>query len=217
MKKVEIREMEELLMVVDMVNGFTKGGVMADPYIMHIVPAIRTSMEEALTNPKKGVAVIKEYHTKKAKEFQVHPQHCLQGTWEADLVEELADLEPYCYTFLKNSTSAIWAPGFLEFIKQLIRNPKFKKIKIVGCCTDICVMDLAIPLKKLCDELDIEVEIMVLKEAVETFQIKPHVYDAEGRMMEEGIHDRNQWNQMAFQFMKQAGIKIEEGYQKVLK
>lgn len=216
MKKVEISEIEELTIVVDMVNGFAKEGVMADPFIMHIVPAIRGYMEEALESPNKAVAVIKEYHDENAKEFDIHPPHCKKGTKEAEMVDELKDLEEYCYTFLKNSTSAIWAPGFLEFIKSLLKNPKFKKIRVVGCCTDICVMDLSIPLKKLLDQLNIDVEVIVPTEAVETFQIKPHTYDESGRIVEEGIHDRNEWNTMAFKFMRQAGIQIEEkGYQKV--
>lgn len=216
MKKVEISEIEELTIVVDMVNGFAKEGVMADPYIMHIVPAIRYYMEEALENPNKAVAVIKEYHDENAKEFDIHPPHCKKGSKEAELIDELKDLEPYCYEFLKNSTSAMWAPGFLDFMKQLLKNPKFKKIRIVGCCTDICVMDLGIPLKKLLDQLNIDVEIIVPTEAVETFEVKPHTYDESGRLIEEGIHDRNEWNKMAFKFMKQAGIRVEEkGYQKV--
>lgn len=216
MKKIEISEIEEITIVVDMVNGFAKEGVMADSYIMNIVPAIRRYMEEDLNSPNKAVVVIKENHDEHASEFNIHPAHCIRGTKEAMLVDELADLEPYCYTFLKNSTSAIWAPGFIEFIKALIKNPKFKKVRVVGCCTDICVMDLSIPLKKLFDELNIDIEVIIPKEAVETFQIKPHTYDEAGNIIEEGIHDRNEWNNMAFRFMQQAGIKVEEkGYQKV--
>lgn len=203
MKKVEIRDIEQLTIVVDMVNGFAKEGIMADPYIMHIVPAIRNYMEEDLNSENAAVVVIKENHDEHASEFNIHPSHCIKGTKEAMLVDELADLEPYCYTFLKNSTSAIWAPGFIDFIKAVIKNPKFRKIRVVGCCTDICVMDLSIPLKKLLDELNIDVEVIIPKEAVETFEIK-------------GVHERDQWNDMAFRFMGQAGIKVEEKvYQKV--
>ncbi len=217
MKKVKIEEMEELVIVVDMVNGFVKGGVMADPYIMHIVPPIRAYMEEALENPHKGVAVIKEYHDEESVEFQIHPKHCIKNTWEAELVDELKDLETYCYPFLKNSTSAIWAPEFTDFIREILKNPTFKRITIMGCCTDICVMDLAIPLKKLCDELNIALEVVVPKDAVETYELEPNLYDEEGHLEKEGIHDRKEWNQMAFRFMKQAGIEVEEkGYQKVL-
>ncbi len=216
MKKVEISDIEELTIVVDMVNGFAKEGVMADPYIMHIVPAVRGYMEEDLNHPNKAVVVIKENHDENAQEFKIHPPHCKKGTKEAMLLDELKDLEEFCYIFLKNSTSAIWAPGFIEFIKAVLKNPKFRKIRVIGCCTDICVMDLSIPLKKLLDELNIDVEVIVPKEAVETYQIKPHTYDEYGRIIEEGIHDRNEWNNMAFRFMQQAGIQVEEkGYQKV--
>lgn len=216
MKKIEVNEIEELTIVVDMVNGFAKEGVMADPYIMHIVPAIREIMIGNLNSPNQAVAVIRDSHDEDAQEFQIHPPHCQKGTKEANLIDELSDLEIYCYEFLKNSTSTIWATGFLDFIKELLRNPKFKKVKLVGCCTDICVMDLGIPLKKLFDELNIDIEVIVPEHAVETFEIKPNTYDEYGRVVEEGIHDRQEWNNMAFRFMKQAGIKVEEkGYQKV--
>lgn len=217
MQKKNINETEEMIIVVDMINGFMKGGVMADPYIMHIVPTIRNYMEEAIQNSSKNVVVIRDAHEKGAMEFKVHPEHCLKDSWESSLIDELRDLLPYCYEFEKNSTSTIWAGEtntFLPFIKKALTNPKLKRIKIVGCCTDICVMDLAIPLKKLCDELNIDIEVIVPTEAVETYQIKPNLYDQEGRLIEEGIHDRQEWNDMAFKFMNQAGINVL-GYQKV--
>lgn len=210
MQKTEVKDIEELVIAVDLVNGFVKEGALADPYIQHIIPAAKNYMQEALTDEHKAVAVIRENHTKEAMEFKNYPPHCLAGTWEAALVIELVQYEPYCYEFFKNSTCAMWAPGFLDFIKEVIKNPKFRKITIVGCCTDICVMDVAIPLKKLCDELDIAVDVIVPKEAVETYETKPNVYDGDGKLMEAGIHDRQEYNNMAFKFMMQAGIKVEE-------
>lgn len=195
MKKNDLKDIEELLIVVDMVNGFVKNGPMADPYIEHIVPMIQYMMVDYLNQDNTGVFVVKEGHSENASEFNVHPKHCVKDTEEAMLVDELSNLETYCYEFLKNSTSAMWAKGFIEAIKVLLKNPKFKKVTIVGCCTDICVMDLGIPLKKLFDELNIEVEVIIPTEAVETFNI-------------DGVHERDEWNTMAFRFMKQAGIKL---------
>lgn len=195
MKKNNLENIEELLIVVDTVNGFLKEGPMADPYICRIIPTIRNMMEYYLSQENAGVFVIKEGHSKNATEFNVHPEHCVKGTYEAMLVDELADLEPYCYEFLKNSTSAIWVKAFIEAIIYLLKNNKLKKITIVGCCTDICVMDLCIPLKKLFDELNIEIEIIIPEEAVETFNI-------------DGVHERQEWNTMAFRFMEQAGVKV---------
>ncbi len=202
MKKNDLENIEELVIVVDMVNGFVKAGPMADPYIGHIIPIIQNIIIDYLNRDNTGVFIIKEGHSENATEFNVHPKHCIKGTYEAMLVDELAPLEPYCYEFLKNSTSAIWSQGFIETIKILLKNPKFKKVTIVGCCTDICVMDLSIPLKKLFDELNIEVEVIIPTEAVETFNI-------------DGVHERDEWNKMAFKFMEQAGItlvkKLERG------
>lgn len=195
MKKNNLKDIEEVLVVVDMVNGFVKEGPMADSYIGHIVPMIQNMMADYLNQDNAGVFVVKEGHSENACEFNVHPKHCIKGTKEAMLVDELSKLEPYCYEFLKNSTSAIWAKEFIETIKLLLQNPKFRKVTVVGCCTDICVMDLSIPLKKLFDELNIEVEVIIPTEAVETFNI-------------DGIHERDEWNNMAFRFMEQAGIKL---------
>lgn len=195
MKKNNLENIEEVLIVVDMVNGFVKEGPMADPYIGHIVPIIQGLMFDYLNRDNTGVFIVKEGHSENACEFNVHPEHCIKGTEEAMLVDELSNLETYCYEFLKNSTSAMWAKGFIETIKLLLKNPKFKKVTIVGCCTDICVMDLSIPLKKLFDELNIEVEVIIPTEAVETFNI-------------DGVHERDEWNNMAFRFMEQAGIKL---------
>lgn len=201
MKKNSLENIEELLIIVDMVNGFVKKGPMADPYIGHIIPMIKYMMTDYVNQDNTGVFIINEGHSENATEFKVHPEHCIKGTEEAMLVGELAPLKPYCYEFLKNSTSAIWAKGFIEAIKVLLKNPKFKKVTVVGCCTDICVMDLSIPLKKLFDELNIEVEVIIPKEAVETFNI-------------DGVHERDEWNTMAFRFMEQAGITLVKKYER---
>lgn len=202
MKKNDLQDIEELLIVVDMVNGFVKEGTMADPYIGHIIPTIEKLMINYLNKNNTGVFIIKEAHNLDACEFKVHPKHCVKGTKEAMLIDEFSSLEPYCYEFFKNGTSAIWSNGFIDTIKLLLQNSKFRRVVVVGCCTDICIMDLSIPLKKLFDELNIEVEVMISKDAVETFNI-------------DGVHERDEWNNMAFRFMEQAGItlvkKIERG------
>ncbi len=186
---------EELLLVVDMVNGFVVEGPMADPYIQTIVPPIRREMIKFIKDNKKAVAIVKEDHDDNSIEFKSYPEHCKRKTKEAEIVDGLKDLEKYCQVFLKNSTSAIWAPGFMEMIKQLIKNPNFKRVIITGCCTDICIMNLAIPLKMFFNQFNIDVEVMIPENAVETFNIP-------------GVHERKHWNEMAIQMMKQAGIKI---------
>lgn len=190
-----INKIEELLIVVDMVNGFVVDGPMADSYIQTIIPPIRREMVKFTKDETKDVVVIKEGHNKGAVEFNSYPEHCVIGTKEAELVDGLKDLEPYAHIYLKNSTSAIWADGFMDLIKQYVANPKFKRIIITGCCTDICIMNLAIPLKMFFNQFNIDVEVMIPENAVETFNIP-------------GVHERKEWNSMALKMLQQAGIKI---------
>ena len=69
------------------------------------------------------------------------------------------------------------------------------ELVITGCCTDICIMNLAIPLKNFFNQINRNVNIIVPENAVDTYNIP-------------GVHDRDEWNEMAFRFMKQAGIQV---------
>ena len=69
------------------------------------------------------------------------------------------------------------------------------ELVITGCCTDICVMNLALSLKKFFNEVRRDVEIIIPKNAVETFHIP-------------GVHDRVKQNKMAFKVMRDAGIQV---------
>ena len=70
-----------------------------------------------------------------------------------------------------------------------------KEVVITGCCTDICVLNLAIPLKTYLNQKDRDVEIIVPKSIVETYHI-------------DGVHDRDEYNNMAFKFLSLSGIKV---------
>ena len=73
-----------------------------------------------------------------------------------------------------------------------------REIIVTGCCTDICVMNLVIPLINYFDELNRDVNVIVPKYAVETYNAPNHT--------------RRGWNAMAFDFMKQAGADIQKTY-----
>ena len=75
-----------------------------------------------------------------------------------------------------------------DFTKKGIKEDNFPKIigvyenvediEVVGCCTDICIQNFAIALRNFFDELNMDVEIIVPKNAVETFHI-PEIHDRE--------------------------------------
>jgi nicotinamidase-related amidase len=107
------------------------------------------------------------------------------------MVDELKKYEHLALVYEKNSTSAVFAPGFLDDIKKM---KNLKRIVITGCCTDICDLNLALPLRNYFDQVDRDVEIVVPMDAVET-------YDAP-------THKADEWNNMAYKFLEQGGMKL---------
>lgn len=188
----DLRDITKLLVNVDMVNGFVKKGAMADPYIQHIIPEHIRLMEK-IKKEQEGIAIIKDTHKEKCREFNRFPTHCMEGTEESKLIEELKGFEKDALIYQKNSTSTIYAPNFIEDIEKM---KNLKEIIIIGCCTDICILNLAIPLQNYFDQKDVEIEIIIPKNAVET-------YDGSN-------HNREEYNTIAFKLMKQAGISLVE-------
>lgn len=188
MKRKE--ELEKLLVVVDMVNGFIKEGNMADPYINHITPKIIETVEKAISE-EEGIAFIKDTHEVDSTEFKKFPVHCLKNTSESELIDELKKYEKYGCSYEKNSTSTMYAKNFISDLEKM---KLLKEVIITGCCTDICVLNLAIPLTNYFDQENKDVIVTVLKDAIET-------YDSP-------IHSRDEYNEMSLKLMKQAGINI---------
>lgn len=189
MKKRE--ELTKLLVVVDMVNGFIKEGKMSDKDINHITPRIKSLVESFLSD-EEGVAFIKDTHEVNSTEFKKYPPHCLKGTSESELISELSSYEQKSLSYEKNSTSTIFAKNFMRDIERM---ESLKEVIITGCCTEICVMNLAIPLVNYFDEENRDVRVLVPQNAVETFN--------------SDIHNRDEYNSMALKLMKNQGIGVE--------
>ena len=189
MKRKE--ELKKLLVVVDMVNGFIKKGAMADPYINHITPELIKLVEGTLSEDE-GVAFIKDTHDTNSTEFKKFPPHCVKGSGEEEVIDELKPYEKESLSYEKNSTSTVFAKNFLSDIDNM---RKLREVIITGCCTDICVLNLVIPLINYFDENNKEVNVVVRQDLVET-------YDAP-------THGRSEYNEMALKLMKQAGAKVE--------
>ena len=179
--------------LVDMVNGFVNEGAMADKEIGHIIPKQYEYMKKVEESLDSLNIIIKDRHKTGCREFTHYPVHCVEGTSESELVPELKEFEnDNEYVFPKNSTSAIFAPGFIEAIDSM---NELEEIVIAGCCTDICIMNLAIPLQNYFDQINRDVKIIIYKDMVET-------YDAPN-------HNRDEYNEMAFKLIGQAGIEIK--------
>lgn len=170
MKNIKnLKVYETALIVVDMVNGFVNEGVLHDKNIRKIVPRQLELLEEA---KKKGslIILVKDTHNKNATEFKRfgNTTHCIKGTSEAELIDELKPFEQKenVITVEKNSTSLMESPEFREIVKQA---ENLKEVNFVGCCTDICVFNGAMGLANYYDEWNRDVTINVHEDAIATY------------------------------------------------
>ena len=186
-----LENVRRLYIFVDTTNAFSREGLLADPYVLHTIPELVRIAKIAITDEKGKLMFIIDFHTKDSVEFDRYPEHGVEGTKEVKVISELETYAKDALIFRKNSTSAIFSKGFIETILKMV---SLEEVVIVGWDTDICVMNLAIPLQNLFDELNRRVKIIIPKNAVET-------YDAPN-------HNRDEYNEMAFKFMNQAGIKV---------
>lgn len=190
-----MKEKKKLLIVVDMVNGFINEGAMHDPYIKHIIPENERLVKKFLES-EDDVIFIKDAHENDSKEFKKFPKHCIKGTSESELVDELKKYEEKYTVIEKNSTSVFVTKDFKDVFDK--RKENIDEVIITGCCSDICVLNLALPLQNYVDEENLDIKITVPENAIETYKAS--------------YHDRDEYNEMAKKLMKQAGISLVKKY-----
>lgn len=183
--------MKKLLVIIDMINGFVKEGALADKNINSITPNIINEINKFIKS-KNEIICFQDAHTKESVEFESFPEHCIIGTSESELIEELTPYKRYMKTMLKNSTSGFVTNQFLKYIET--EKKEIEEIVITGCCTDICVINFAIPLKNYFNENNLKINVTIPKNCVQTYNSQEH--------------NKDEYNNIAFKLMKQSGINI---------
>ena len=191
-EKIEDMEIEELqkplVFVIDMINGFAKEGALADARIMEIVPAIQNLLEKVDNR-----VFICDSHPENAREFCSFPTHCLEGSVESEVVDEL---KPYMNSkvVLKNSTNAFFAPVMQEIIHNELQ--EYQDLVLVGCCSDICVLTFALCLNTYLNQKQmLDKRIIVPINMIETYDIP-------------NVHEASKWNEVSCDIMMSNGIQV---------
>lgn len=137
--------MNQLVVIMDMNVGFAKSGSLYSPRTEAKINPIGRFCRQAKADGAKVIA-LSDTHSPSDHEFTVFPPHCLAGTGEPEVVPELA---PLCDAVIPKYTTG----GFFEVQDYLKMHPifdwnEFDEIVIVGCCTDLCVLNFAIITQK---------------------------------------------------------------------
>lgn len=157
------------LVVVDMVNGFAGKGALMSPRIRNLIGEIA-----AISRKCDLLGVFKiafaDSHTADSPEFSSFPAHCLAGTDESEILNELKEIGTYT-VIPKNSTNGFLEKGFQEWLQA---NTQKNTFIIVGDCTDICVLQFALTLKTWFNAQNRISRIIVPVNAVNTYNSENH-------------------------------------------
>lgn len=204
MKNVtNLKMYKKVLIVVDMVNGFVREGALADKHIEGTIEAQKALIKK-YQEEGQLIIFIKDTHTLDSVEHDRFggATHCIEGTKEAELIDELKPFEgkENTITLEKNSTSYIWAENKEEnynFVDVLNGLENVEEIEVVGCCTDICITNGVLPMMNYFDQKNKRVNVTLYEDAIDTFEIP-------------GVHDRKQYEDAAYLLLKQQGAKVKK-------
>lgn len=130
----------------DLLKGFCNRGPLASPRAAGIVPDVVRLFQRAYDLGVRHFLLFQDAHTPDAVEFLAYPPHCVAGTEESEIVDELNNL-PFSNLFTvfpKNSISSNVGTALDSWLES---HPMLTTFIITGVCTDICIYHVAMYLR----------------------------------------------------------------------
>lgn len=158
-----------VIVMVDIINGFIREGVLHDKEIESIISPVKAFLEYCNRKNIKSIA-FSDCHSKDSCEFSAFPSHCIKGDNECKIVDELIQTGGFAI-IEKNSANGFHASGFRKFLEN---NMDKSCYVVCGDCTDICVLNFCLSLKTFFNEINKPSEILVPLNMTETFQTAKH-------------------------------------------
>lgn len=184
----QLIEDNAVLIIVDMINGFVSEGPLASPNIRAINDSI-AELARACSSNGIPVAALADCHTLSSPEFSSFPPHCLEGSAETELTDELRSIGSIT-RIEKNSTNGMLEPRFKEWLREYGSGTYV----IVGCCTDLCIQQLALTLKTSFNRANSTSRVIVPSSCVATYDL--------------GFHDANLTGYMSLYNMMLGGVEL---------
>jgi nicotinamidase/pyrazinamidase len=154
------------IIVVDVLNGFCKAGNLASERLGGVVPRIRAHLQRELAQGAKAIFLV-DTHRPDDPEFQMFPPHCIEGSGEAEIVDELREFAEPTLVVRKNRYSGFFGTDLEGILADLAPD----EVEVVGVCTDICVLHTVADLRNR------DYAVTVRRDLVETFDAPGHAGD----------------------------------------
>lgn len=175
-----------VIIVVDVLNGFCVRGNLASERLARVIPGIRDHLASEMLAGSKAI-FLADTHVANDPEFAMFPPHCIAGSGEEEIVAELQPFAQQALVVRKTRFSGFYGTNLGDLLLDL----KPETVEVVGVCTDICVLHTVADLRNL------DYPVVVHRDLVET-------YDGPG-------HDGDQVNWWALAHMRDIlGARISE-------
>ena len=188
----------KFLFVIDAVKGFVNEGVFRNDRAEAKIPNIVKLCEEFKND---NLIFIKDAHSAGSKEFETYSKHCIKGTSEAELVEELKPYEELdnAISLEKNCTNGMVCKNVRIAVEDLVKMASSKdkvELHFCGFITEVCVMQLVLSLKAYVDDIDLKskMKFVVHSDCVDTYDTL--------------VHNADQINKFVFENFIQNGIEV---------
>ena len=150
------------LFIVDMNNGFAKEGALYSDRIKSLINPIHEFVKP-LENKLNKIIAFTDTHEEDSVELLSYVPHCLSGSDECKVVDELLDIKNL-EIIPKNSTN-----GFFAIDINILND--IDNVVVVGDCTEICIYQFVVTLKAYFNEKNINKNIVVPMNLVDTYDI----------------------------------------------
>jgi len=127
----------DAVIVIDMVKGFHNTGSLANERTVSIIPGIRDLLIRKSKKEGCLTVFLQDSHKRGDPEFKVFPEHCLEGTEEAETIDELQEFLqlPNARVVTKRTYNGCYATK----LGPILQTADPARVIVVGVCTDICV------------------------------------------------------------------------------
>ena len=182
---------KSVLFIIDMNNGFAKSGPLSSKRVEKLIPSIVEDVEifNSFNNP---IIAFTDSHKKECLEFKSYPIHCLENSYESEIVDEIKQFNDIMI-IKKSSTNAFLEEETKNYIDSFVRDG-YKNFVLCGCITEVCVKQFAQTLKAYLNVINKDINVIVPINSVDTYDSPEHNADI--------------INLFSFYEMNSCGIKI---------
>lgn len=182
---------KSVLFIIDMNNGFAKSGPLSSKRVEKLIPSIVEDVEifNSFNNP---IIAFTDSHKKECLEFKSYPIHCLENSYESEIVDEIKQFNDIMI-IKKSSINAFLEEETKKYIDSFVRDG-YKNFVLCGCITEVCVKQFAQTLKAYLNVINKDINVIVPINSVDTYDSPEHNADI--------------INLFSFYEMNSCGIKI---------